>query len=180
MRIRNTIASYGAISKLFHWLIGLSIIALLCVGLYMEQMDASPDKWTLYGLHKATGMVVLFAVFARILWRMINVSPALPADMGRFERLGAHAGHFALYIFMLAMPLTGWAMSSAGGHKVTLYGLVEIPPLMAQNKALGGVFNTAHEYLGYALIALLVLHIGAALYHHFLRKDNVLRRMLPW
>ena len=180
MQLRNTNATYGVITKIFHWIIGLIIIGLLCVGVYMTGMGPTPDKWAMYGLHKATGILVLFAVCARILWRMINVTPALPQDMKSIERIGAHAGHFALYIFMVGMPLSGWAMSSAGGHDVKVFEWFMMPPLLAENKELGSIFNGLHQYMGYALIATLGIHISAALYHHLWRKDNVLRRMLPW
>lgn len=180
MHIRNTNAAYGAITKIFHWIIGLSIIGLLGVGLYMDAMPSSPDKWALYGLHKAIGILVLFSVFARILWRIINLTPALPENMSPLEKIGAHAGHFALYIFMVGMPLSGWIMSSAGGHAVKIFDLYTMPALVEKNKELGGIFNAVHEYMGYALIATLAIHIAAALFHHFWRKDNVLRRMLPW
>lgn len=179
MQIRNTDATYGVVSKSLHWIIGLAIIGLLAVGLFMVRIEPTPDKWQLYGLHKATGIVVLALVFGRIIWRKINLSPTLPNDMKAIEKIGAHAGHLALYIFMLGMPLSGWAMSSAGGHGVSIYGLFDMPALVGENKDLGRTFNQIHEYMSYALIATIAVHMLAGFYHHFIRKDNVLRRMLP-
>lgn len=180
MQWRNTDERYGAIAKLFHWLIGLGIIGMLCVGLYMVGMPMSPDKFKVYGLHKAIGATILFLVVLRVLWRFSNPVPLLPSDMPRWQAWGAHLSHLALYGLMFAIPLTGWAMSSAAGFPVSVFGLFTLPNLVAPDNELREFFGEAHEWLAYGLIAVLLAHVGAALEHHFIRKDTILRRMLPF
>lgn len=179
MQWRNTDARYGAVSKLFHWVMALGIIGMLGVGLYMTDLPMSPDKFEIYGLHKAIGAVILFLAVLRVLWRFTAHVPALPSDMPRWQVWGAHLSHLALYGFLFAMPVTGWLMSSAAGFPVSVFGLFTLPNLVAPNDELRVLFATAHEWLAFGLMALIAAHLGAALEHHFLRRDNILRRMLP-
>lgn len=178
--LKNTESTYGSVAKTFHWLIFLLVAALLTVGFLMTGMDASPDKFKIYGLHKSFGILVLALMALRLGWRLINISPTLPDNMRRIEKLGAHAAHWALYALIIAMPLSGWMMSSASGFPVSVFGLAPLPDLVAADKVLKGILCDAHELLAYAIIALVTLHALAALLHHFYHKDNVLRRMLPW
>lgn len=180
MCIKNTLEKYGAPAKALHWGVGILIIGLLAVGLIMTDMTDSPDKLQLYGLHKATGIVVLSLVLVRIVWRQINVVPTLPANMKALEKKAAHFGHLALYALMLAMPISGWLMSSAAGYPVSVYGLFTLPNLVAPDKGLRELFGDAHEIMANGLMILLAVHVLAALKHHFIEKDNTLRRMLPW
>jgi len=180
MQIKNTKSTYGAVSKFLHWTGGLLIIGLLGLGLYMESLDPAPGKYELYGIHKSLGIIVLALALTRVIWRRLNVTPSLPSKMAKGKKLGAHGTHFLLYILMLAMPLSGWLMSSAGGHTVTIFGWVTLPPLVDKNPNLGGIAHSAHGIIGWALIGLIALHFLAALYHHFVEKDSVLRRMLPF
>jgi cytochrome b561 len=180
MKLKNTALSYGIIAKLLHWLMGLAIIAMLAVGLWMEGLPDSPDKFKIYGIHKAVGAILLGLVVLRIIWRMWSIVPALPANFSTLERLAAHGGHYALYAMMLVMPISGWGMSSAAGYPVSIFGLYTLPPLVEKNKILSDWFKDIHEFGGYILIVLIVGHIAAALYHHFIRGDGILRRMLPW
>lgn len=175
--LKNTEFAYGRIAKFFHWTIAILIISLLAVGLYMTDLPRE-EKGTIYGIHKSTGILVLTLMTMRLAWRMRNIEPALPAAMGKLLKLGARISHISLYIFGFLMPLSGWGMSSAGGHPVTFYGLFTLPPLVAPNKELGGLFHDLHSIAGYALIGLIAVHAAAALWHHFIRKDDVLRKML--
>ena len=180
MKARNTLEHYGWISKALHWLMGLAIIGMLAVGLYMTGLENTPWKLQLYGWHKATGALLLGLALLRILWRVTGTSPILPVAMPAIMKLGAHGGHLALYLLMLAMPLSGWAMSSAAGFPVSVFGWFTLPDLVAADKAAHEWYETVHELAAYLLIAVLVAHVSAALYHHFWHRDNVLRRMLPW
>ncbi len=124
-------------------------------------------------------MTVFILVLVRLAWRIGHKPPALPAHMPAIERLAAHAGHHLLYVLMLAIPLSGWLMSSAKGFQTVWFGVLPLPDLLAKDKALGNLLETVHVVLNYTLIAVLLGHVGAALKHHFIDRDDVLTRMLP-
>ena len=179
MMVKNTHTQYGAVSKTLHWLIGLTIIGLLTVGLYMEGLDASPLKFQIYGLHKAIGIIVLAAFFVRIFWRFTNIVPhALPSHKS-WEKFLAHSVHLLLYVAMIGMPISGWAMSSAAGYPVDMFGLFTLPHLVEKDEGLSDLMREVHAIMGYGLIAAICLHVAGALKHHVLDKDNTLKRMLP-
>lgn len=180
MPLYNTSKTYGTLAKSLHWLIGLLIIGMLAVGLYMVGLPVSPDKFKLYGLHKSIGITVLALVALRLIWKWINESPLLPDALTLWEKRLAKLGHFALYILMFAMPLSGWAMSSAAGLPVSVFGLFTLPDLVAPDKTLKANLQQVHETLAWALMAMIGLHVLAALLHHFYYKDKVLLRMLPF
>lgn len=169
--------SYTSTAKYFHWGMGLLIICMLCIGLYMASLPLGPDKLKLIGIHKSIGAILLVLVVLRLLWRLSHAVPELPADLGKIYHLGARAAHYTLYALMFAMPLSGWGMSSAAGFPVSVFGWFTLPNLVAPDKELRKLLGETHEWLAYALIALLVLHVAAALWHHFAHKDDVLRRM---
>ena len=179
MCLRNTLQTYGIVSKSLHWLMALLIIVLLAVGLIMTDMENSPDKFKLIGLHKEFGIVVLVLALLRLGWKILDVSPLLPANFDKFAKFAAKAAHFSLYILMLAMPLTGWLMSSAAGFSVSMFGWFLLPNLIAPDEAFGHDMRDLHGILGNIFIALIALHVLAALLHHFYYRDNILRRMLP-
>ncbi len=179
MCFKNTLQTYGVVAKTFHWLMAILIIALLIVGLIMADMENSPDKFKLIGLHKEIGITVLFLATLRLGWKVLDVSPLLPSSIGKMAQLGAKAAHLGLYVFMFAMPITGWLMSSAAGFPVSMFGFFIMPNLVAPDKKFAHDMNELHETLAWILIVLIVLHVIAALLHHFYYKDNILRRMLP-
>lgn len=180
MAIRNTSESFGSIAKFFHWLIFLMILCMLILGFIMSDMPNGPDKLKLYGIHKATGITILGLVLLRLVWKYMNISPELPDGMDAWQRLAAKASHVVLYVLMLAMPLSGWAMSSAAGFPVSVFGWFTMPSLISPNRELVDVFKEAHEVIGYLIIIISLTHGTAALLHHFYYKDNVLTRMLPF
>lgn len=170
---------YNRTAIFLHWLVGLGILGTLGLGLYMVDLPFSPAKLQIYSWHKWAGMTLLFLAVVRLAWRLSHPAPALPDTMGPLTRLAAHAGHWALYILMLAIPLSGWLMSSAQGFSVVWFGVLPLPDLVAKNLELGEWLNSIHLILNYTLIATLIGHIGAALHHHFIKKDTVMSRMLP-
>ena len=170
---------YTATAKLLHWLIALMIFGMLGFGFYMTGLDLSPTKLELYSWHKWAGVTVFMLVLVRLAWRIGHRPPALPAHMPAIERLAAHAGHHLLYLLMLAIPLSGWLMSSAKGFQTVWFGVLPLPDLLAKDKALGNLLETVHVALNFTLIAVLLGHVGAALKHHFIDRDDVLTRMLP-
>lgn len=178
--LKNTEIAYGSVAKSFHWLIFLLVASLLTVGFLMTDMENTPDKFRIYGLHKSFGIVVLALAGLRLGWRLINSVPALPQHMRNIEKLLAHASHWTLYALIIAMPLSGWMMSSASGFPVSVFGLFTLPDLVAPDKVLSGNLRDLHGLLAYAIIVMVSLHALAALLHHFYHKDNILRRMLPF
>lgn len=175
----NTPDSYGSVAKAFHWAVAALVLGLLGVGLWMTDLPKDPFRLRVYGLHKSFGMLVLMLVLARLAWRFTNPVPRLPEGLPRLAVWGARAGHFALYACMFAMPLSGWLMSSAAGYPVAFFSAFTWPDLIAANPEWRPVFRAAHEWIAYALMGLIAAHVGAALWHHFARRDNVLKRMLP-
>jgi cytochrome b561 len=180
-------ARYDAIAIALHWLIALGILALIAIGLSMTHLALAPLlKFQLYQLHKSIGVTVLLAVLLRIVWRLSHRPPALP-DLKRLERAAAEGMHRLLYLLMVALPLTGWALVSASPFNLptVLYGMVPWPhlPMLAAitDKApVEAVLKLIHGKLGWLLLVLVLLHAGAALRHHFILRDGVLRRMLPF
>ena len=170
---------YTAPARLLHWLMAALLIGLLALGFYMSDLPLSPEKLQLYSWHKWAGVTAFILLAIRLLWRATHRPPALPASMSATAQRMAHLGHLALYGLMIAIPLSGWLMSSAKGFQTVYFGVLPIPDLLAKNPELGELLATLHGGLN-LLLALTVLgHAAAALKHHFVDKDDVLRRMLP-
>jgi cytochrome b561 len=181
MPLRSTSAKFGAVAKLFHWAMALMIIGMLALGLYMHELSFSPEKFKLYGWHKSFGMTILVLALLRLGWRAIDVKPdhlpSMPADHVKL----ANAAHWALYGLMLSMPLSGWLMTSATGTPIDMFGTgILVPSLIGADEDALTLLKIIHDFLGKLLMAVAVIHIGAALKHQFLDKDATLRRMLPW
>lgn len=171
---------YTRTALLLHWLLALMILAALGWGLYMVELRLSPWKLKAYAWHKWLGVTIFLLVLVRLGWRLTHAPPPLPATLPAWQRALAGISHALLYLLMLAMPLTGWLMSSAKGFQTVYFGVLPIPDLLDKNKILGDALASAHAALAWLLIALLALHVAAALKHHFIDRDDVLRRMLPF
>lgn len=163
-----------------HWLVALGLIGTFALGFYMHDLPLSPNKLKLYSWHKWAGVSMLLLVLFRLAWRATHAAPALPASMSAMARLAANAAHWLLYGLMLAIPLSGWLMSSAQGFQVVWFGVLPLPDLVAKDAALGSLLKDTHVVLNYTLLLAVVGHVGAALQHHFIKKDTVLTRMLPF
>ncbi|MFO1318825.1 MAG: cytochrome b [Burkholderiales bacterium] len=170
---------YTRIAILLHWLIALVILSNFVFGHIMVDMTLSPTKLRYYSYHKWAGVTVFLLVIVRILWRLMNRPPELPRDMNRLERSFAHAAHGLLYLLTLAVPISGWLFSSAKGFQTVYFGVLPIPDLLAKNPDLAEVLVEWHEGLNFLMAAVVVLHVLAALKHHFRDRDDVLARMLP-
>ena len=155
------------------------LFALLALGFYMHDLSLSPLKLQLYSWHKWAGVTAFLLVLIRLGWRFTHEPPALPVLMDRSAQLAAHIGHALLYFLMIAIPLTGWLMSSAKGFQTVYFGVFPIPDLLAKNRDLGNLLKEIHEALNFTLIFVVVGHALAAFKHHFLDEDDVLTRMLP-
>lgn len=177
MLFRNTENQFGWISIFLHWIMAILIIGMLILGLYMTRIPISLLKLKLYGLHKEIGALILFLFFVRVTWRFINTLPSL-ADIPAWERWSARAMHFALYGFMCLLPVTGWLLTSSAGLPVSFFGLFTLPNLVPANPNVQAIMTTIHHWLAYFLIGAIALHGAAALKHHFIDKDSILRRIL--
>lgn len=180
--IVNTEDRYGVIAILLHWTMALLMIGLTALGLYMVTLpDAGFDttKIVLILYHKELGMVVLVLLLPRLAWRLSQVLPQLAGHLPDWQKIAARFVHLVFYALMFALPMTGWLMSSAAGIPVSLLGLYTLPDLVGHNDLMFHQLIDVHKYLGYALICCIAIHVGAALWHHFARKDDTLRKMLP-
>lgn len=170
-------STYTPVAKGLHWLMAALIIGLLVLGIYMYELPLSPEKLQLYSWHKWAGVTVFLLVWLRLAWRLTHRPPALPEAMSPLMRLAAHTGHAALYALMVVIPLSGWLMSSAKGVQTVWFGVLPIPDLLARDKELGNLLQWVHKGLNITLMLTLAGHVGAALWHHFVLKDDTLRRM---
>ena len=171
---------YTAPAIALHWLMALLLVGLFAVGLYMHELPLSPWKLKIYSWHKWAGVTAVLLVLARLAWRHAHRPPALPAAMPPPLRFAAHAGHAVLYVLMIAIPLSGWLMSSAKGFQTVWFGVLPLPDLVAKNEELGHFFEETHEALVGLLLFLLAAHVAATLKHHFVDRDDIAARMLPW
>jgi cytochrome b561 len=143
----------------------------------MTLMNPSNDKWQLYFMHKSIGAIILSLVILRFLWRLINIRLDLPADLPVWQKLASKITHYLLYIFMFLMPVSGILMSCFGGYEVNVFNLFIIPSI-EKNIGLASFFNNLHGISAFIFTGLITLHISAGFYHHFIRKDNILIRMI--
>lgn len=174
---KNTLNSYAPLTRWIHWTMGVIIITLLTVGFIMTDMQDGDLKWTVYGVHKAVGLIVLATIGFRIIWRFMNPEPELPKALPRWQKLASRINIRLLYVLMVVMPVSGFSMSYLGGYPIGFFGLFTIPPYGPKLEIAKGLAEI-HETSGLILAYLVGLHVAAGLYHHLVRKDNVLLRML--
>lgn len=180
MNLKNTADRWGGVSQILHWLIALLILGLGVVGLLMGELPKTPKYFWVYTAHKSLGVTVLALMLLRLGWRIYAGAPAPVAGTPRWQERLASATHGLLYVFALAIPLSGWLYDSAAGLRpFKFFGLFAMPKLVAPDPALRGLFHEVHELGFWLLIALVVVHAGAAFYHHVFQQDATLARMLP-
>ncbi len=175
-------SGYSRVAITLHWLIAFLIIGQIAVGFYMHDLEAG-NKFQLYQLHKSFGIVVLLLSVLRLLWRLGHRPPGLPDGMKVWEIWASKLTHWGFYVLMIATPLMGWMMVSASPFNIPteLFGVVPWPdfPGINRGEKLADLFGEVHEIMAKLIILLLALHVGAALKHHFIGKDDVLTRMIP-
>lgn len=169
---------YTTTAIALHWLLALAIIGSFSVGLYMSDLPVSPQRLKLYNWHKWAGVIILTLSAARLLWRLTHRPPA-DVPMPAWQRAAAHWTHRALYLLFFAVPLVGWAYSSAAGFPIVLFGVLPLPDFVPQDKALSLLIKPWHGYLAYTLAALVVLHVAGALKHQLIDRDGLISRMRP-
>lgn len=172
--------SYTRTAKFLHWLVAFGLIATFSVGFYMQGLSLSPEKLKLYSWHKWAGISLFILIVIRLAWRISHPAPALPDTMKPIEKFIAHAGHGLLYALMLIIPISGWLMSSALGVQTVWFGVLPLPDLVLKNETLGELLLNLHVIFNYTLLLAVIGHIAAALQHHFIKKDQILKRMLPF
>jgi len=173
----HTSSSYGSVSQCLHWLTVFLIFVQIAMGF---GFDLLPGAWkeSASALHQSLGMATLLVIAFRIFWRLSAVQPQ-PLAMPKLQQIAAGLTHFALYALCLAMPVCGWLTVSAFGRDTPFFGILSFPPLIEKDRMTAIFLREAHEAGAWILCGLIVLHVGAALYHHIIVKDGILRRMLP-
>lgn len=174
---------YNLVAILLHWVLALAIVGAFCMGLYMADLPVSLTKLKLYNWHKWAGVTILALSALRLLWRLTHRPPALPSRMlsamPGWQRVAYHGTHHLMYLFFFLVPLTGWAYSSAAGYPIVWFGVLPLPDFVSPDKALAAQIKELHELSAFGLAGLVVLHVAAALKHHFIDRDGLLDRMRP-
>ena len=182
-RLQPAVARYTSVAIALHWLLALVILGLFAVGVYMADLPFSPLRLKLYNWHKWAGMSLLALSLLRLLWRLTHRPPALPhavtQGMPGWQVLAHHAVQHLMYLLFFAVPLIGWAYSSAAGFPIVLFGQLPLPDLLAPDKDLAALIKPLHALSAFALLGLAGLHIAAALKHHWIDRDGLMDRMLP-
>ncbi|WP_374315475.1 cytochrome b [Aquabacterium sp.] len=178
-----TTSRYSGVAMALHWLLAVLIIGAFAVGVYQDDLPLSPTRIKLINWHKWAGVTILALSVLRLIWRVTHRPPALPqvieTAMPGWQRVAYHATHHLLYVLFFAVPLAGWAYSSAHGYPIVLFGVLPLPDLVAPNPQLADTIKPLHGLLAFGLIGLVALHIAAALKHQFIDRDGLLDRMRP-
>jgi cytochrome b561 len=172
-------ANWGLAARAFHWGLGLTIIGMIAFGYWMNHWAPRPDRLFYRSIHADIGYLVLLFTALRLIWRAISPRPPLPAGMATWERVAAYVNHGALYLFTFIVAMLGWAHS--GAHKPdysSFFGLFRVPQFTSENRETANIYEDRHILMAYVLLALIVVHVVAALYHHFAKRDRVLTSMI--
>jgi cytochrome b561 len=171
---------YSRTAMVLHWVIALAVLGQIAFGWYLQTVPRlTPDRTIFVNIHKSTGLVIGLLILARLAWRLTHTPPPLPASMPAWERRAAGASHALLYACMLIMPLAGYTASNFSKFGVKLFNAVLLPPWGADDRAVYAFFNGLHVATSYVFVALIAIHIAAALRHLFHPRHGVFRRMLP-
>lgn len=176
----NTTSSWGSVARAFHWILGLTILGMLAFGWWMNHIPARPDRFFYRSIHADIGYLLLVFTALRLIWRALNPTPALPSGTPQWQRVAAGISHGALYLITFIVIMLGWAHSGARpqGDYGSFFGLFHVPQFTSPSKPTADFFEDWHIYAAYTLLALIVIHIAAAGWHHFIKRDRVAARML--
>jgi cytochrome b561 len=172
------IPAYTVTARVLHWLIAVLVLIQIPLGVVIANEWGGPWQQPLYNLHKSFGAVILPLVIVRLLWRWTHPPLPLPDDIPPLQQFAAHTTHWALYALLIVQPVIGWIATSAYPAPLPVFGLFELPKIWGEDKAFAERLFVVHRWLGGAIAVVAAMHIGAALHHHFVRKDRVLMRML--
>ena len=174
---------YNAVAMALHWLLALMIFGAFAMGVYMTDLPFSPQRLKLYNWHKWAGITFLMLTVLRLVWRVTHRPPALPEAvinaMPGWQTRAYHASHLLMYLLFFAVPLIGWAYSSAAGFPIVWFGQIPLPDLLPADKALAELIKPFHQLSAFCLMALAGLHVAAALKHQWIDRDGLLLRMMP-
>ena len=169
---------YTAAAIALHWLLALAIVGAFSLGLYMADLPLSPQRVKLYNWHKWAGVTILALSALRLLWRLTHRPPP-DAPMPAWQQRAAHLAHGGLYLLFFAVPLMGWAYSSAAGFPIVWFGVLPLPDLLPVDKALAQAIKPVHGWLAWTLMVVVALHVAGALKHQFIERDGLIARMWP-
>jgi cytochrome b561 len=170
---------YPPLSKLLHWVVAFCVLLILAIALVMTRIPDGALKNELFVWHKGLGVLLLLLMLLRIANRIVAGAPAPEPGLARWQKAASSAVHGLLYVTLLAMPIIAWLGMSAFGEGAPFFGMFSLPPIMSKDEHMSKVLFEIHHWLGYFVILLVALHIGAALQHYFIHKDGVVQRMLP-
>lgn len=175
--LKNTADSYGVVSRANHWISALLFIGLIALGIYMHELPKSPEKFELYDLHKSLGIGLFLLMMLRLVWLKVSPNPE-QISQNKFEHILGHAVKGILYLAMIMLPISGWVMSNSGGHEVAFFTYFVLPEIVGENETIHEIAKAVHGTAGPLMILVVLLHVAGALKHHFIYKDNTLKRML--
>jgi cytochrome b561 len=178
MTDQKTSAAYSATARTLHWITAALVLFMLPLGVVIANEWGGPLQDPLYNLHRSIGTVIIPLVILRLGYRLMHPPLPLPEDIPPLQQSAAHATHWGLYALLIVQPFVGWIATSAYRAPIIVFGLFELPPIWPQDRPLSERLFVVHALIGAAIAGLAALHIGAALYHHFVRKDGVLMRMI--
>ncbi len=178
--MKNSENRYGIVAKSFHWLLFLMLSFSIVAGNFLASMPKGAEKLQAAGMHKSFGVILLLLILARLAWRLINVTPKEQEGTPPIQNILARGMHWVLYALMFAQPLSGILMSQAAGYPVSFFGAFELPMLLDKDQSLAQFFRGAHGTVWVLLVLAVIGHAGAAMHHHFIRKDDVMRQMSFW
>ena len=178
MPVQSNDEGYSFTARVLHWVTAVIVIGMIPVGIYMVEASPGPTQDFLFHLHRSFGVVLLPIVLARLAYRFAHPPPPLPTDIPVVQRGAAHAVHYALYALLIVQPIVGWIATSAYRAPILVFWLFVLPPIWPVDRAFSERMFLVHRLIGFTIAFLAVMHIAAALYHHFVRKDATLMRML--
>ena len=177
--IRNASSTWGGLARGLHWVLGVAIIGMIALGWWMNHIPARPDRFFYRSIHADIGYLVLVLMMLRLMWRGLNPTPALPGYTPRWQRMAASLSHWSLYAVTILVAALGWAHSGARTPNYSdWFGLFHVPQFTSPDKEAARAWEDRHILFAYVLLALIAVHVGAALWHHFVRRDRVAARMI--
>lgn len=177
--LRNTETSWGSVARLLHWVLAVAIIGMFAYGLWMKSLPVREDRVYHYAIHASFGISILVLMVLRVLWRTANPTPRPPAGAQKWEITAGHLGHLGLYLTAFGTLIAGWFLAGSGKATLNyyLFGIVPVPNMLSVNSPYHDFVGEAHELFAYAMIALVVVHVAASIWHERVKRDGVMARM---
>ncbi len=177
--IRNTTTGWGRISRWLHWILAVAVIGMIGFGWWVNHVPERPDRYFYRSIHADIGYVVLLLMVIRLAWRLVNPTPAFPADSARWTRIAARLSHAGLYGLTILVALLGWAHSGAHTPDYSsFFGLFQVPQFTSPDRAAARTYEDRHILFAYVLLALIAVHVVATAWHHYIRRDRIAARMV--